>query len=80
MRNLSYHATVIRPKKKKKKTLVGLFQPTQNFGKLGLLLLLLLFCLFACLFVCLFLIFNFVFLNQIVEITIFKMHCNCPKC
>ena len=56
MRNLSYHATVIRPKKKqnktkkkkKKKTLVGLFQPTQNFGKLGLLLL---FSLFACLFV-----------------------------
>ena len=67
-------------KKKKKKTLVGLFQPTQNFGKLGLLFLLLLFCLFACLFVCLFLIFNFAFLNKIVEITIFKMHCNCPKC
>ena len=33
----------------------------------------------VCLFVC-FLLFNFVFLNKIVEIIIFKMHYgNCPK-
>ena len=56
----------IRPKKKKKKDVCLPFSDQPNIlENLG--------CIFF------FLIFNFAFLNKIVEIIIFKMHCNCPK-